>query len=396
MANIRDLPLHMYTTLIWPDMSHHQITSMIGALSLTDKASCCFFKNELTDRLNAIIKQLCQAVIDDNCETVGRIAAVRPKLLLLLVTAKFKSFVIQSKYTYQRFDLENENILTVAVKRKQITMTKIILSSLAKLELTDEVRKEITAALKKWPMCEIKKSKGIIPEQIIIPQKNIREAKLLIKSLFEASKGETFTDGVLSEKLEALLSALLNQLLPEKAVKLDDYPDVELCLLAYLELILNRKIHDKFSPEQEKALQQLCVRVTVFLQSLLPRNTVRIVCANNWNNFIATEQDKIKEKEVLYKLKNGEVFCRPDRDSLRCLGLDFLLRNDKGSEEENTQIILLACLWKNCAPDAWLETAIIDKQKAIKKLQREWKCYSTVAAADSVSADPAQFRACRK
>jgi hypothetical protein len=79
-------------------------------------------------------KKLAQAVIDDNRERVNGMLKAKPELLLTLLP---NNFTIVSQHTWQRFDLSEETLLSIAVKRHQLEMINNMWSYLDMLEQID-------------------------------------------------------------------------------------------------------------------------------------------------------------------------------------------------------------------------------------------------------------------
>lgn len=323
MANNRDLsdlPLDIYTDAMLAGMSYSQITAAMCNLSLTCRAFHGLFKTVLPKR--KIIQLLSQAVIDDDRKAVVKIATARPDLLLQLLIGMPKGFDIESKYTFQKFNLEDENILTVVVKRKQIKMIETLLSCFAKLKQTDHVWKMIAKALSQWSFYELRKNqKGI--DEIVIPEEYASYAQSLIK-VFNAEAFPNGVKGQWSKKTELAHLTLFNRLLPEQAVKLDDYPDMELFLLAFY-----RAYYDKFGVHRNMIQRDaFCILVIGLIQSVLTPETAKILCASLVNIVTALEMGEkyeLNKEANEHKLRDGTRFYRLARDLDSGLGRDFLV-----------------------------------------------------------------------
>src|SRR3990167_5591964 len=105
-------------------------------------------------------------------------------------------------------------------------------------------------------------------DKIVIPEKYANIAK----SLIDVFKEETFPNATLSEKTESALSSLFNMLLPEQAVKLDDYLDIELLLLA-----VYQAYRDNFGAFQDwQQRNAFCIRTMGLIHSVLGPETAKI------------------------------------------------------------------------------------------------------------------------
>ena len=259
---------------------------------------------------------LYQSVIDDDREAVQRILSRKPELLIV----EPKNLIIESQLTWQKFFIEKATVAVMAAKRKQIKMLELLLPYYDKLEQTDEVRKAKAEALSAWKIYETKKNtEG--EDEIVIPSEYADYAKSLVYVFSE----ETFPNGsdkygygMLSEKTELTLSTLFNRLLPDEAVKLDDYLDVELLLLA-----IYKAYWDHFNWEQRDAF---CIRVRGLIQSVLTPETAKIFCESLDHMVTAMkngEKKDLSKAAVSHKLKSGEPFYRESRDSKEGAGYNF-------------------------------------------------------------------------
>jgi hypothetical protein len=232
------------------------------------------------------VQEFLQAIIDDQRRTVRRMLDECPQLLITepvyncSQSKQDKPLVIESQLTWQKFYAEKA--LTMAVKRRQIEMIKILLSYFEKLEQMkdvnqEEVKKAKTEGLNAWVVYTVEQKPYGQNDRIIIPEKYVLHAKSLVKAFNE----ECFPDkaGRFSEKTELALNDLLNTLIPENAVKLDDAIDPELFLLA----ILNTLVYGDFSltsslKSREKVLAPFFVRVIGLIESSLQPETAKVLC----------------------------------------------------------------------------------------------------------------------
>ena len=268
--------------------------------------------HELTE--NVMLDLFLQAVIDDDRNIVAELLDKNPELLL--VKAK-KGVAIQSQHTWLTIDAEDEDALSIAVKRKQIKMVELMLPYYDKLEQTPDVLQAKSKALSAWVFYKMQKNEeGAI--EIVIP----REYSIYAQSLIDVFRNETFpngTNGKFSEKTELAIESLFNILLPKRSVKLDDYLDPELFLLA-----LYKAYNDNFALFQGnwKQLEAFCIRVIGLVQSVLSPETAKIFCEGLY--YVVEESRSISPRASLLKLLSGEAFYRSGFESRVGLGFEYL------------------------------------------------------------------------
>lgn len=290
------------------------------AYMLTCKTTYNLFQPEL----NFI--QFLQSVVDDDRKTVERILNKNPNFL---IKKPSENLVIESKLTWQIFYAEKPG--TIATKRRQINMLELLLPYYAKLEQTEAAKlakEEVLSALSFYEMR--KNAQG--EDEIVIPEKYTNDAKLLIEVFseetcpygfghFEYGQGK-YGYGMLSEKTEEALSKLFDTLLPKEAVRLDDYLDIELYLLA-----LYRAYFAHFNTfknwEQRDAF---FLRVRGLVQSALMPETGKIFCTNLARTVADIKKGKkvkISDNAMEHKLEDGDPFYRSSRDSKDGQGFKF-------------------------------------------------------------------------
>ncbi|HEY5236248.1 MAG TPA: hypothetical protein VIJ14_08735, partial [Rhabdochlamydiaceae bacterium] len=132
----------------------------------------------------------------------------------------------------------------------------------------------------------------------------------------------------LSLETELALSSLFNILLPKKAVKLDDYLDVELLLLAIIKAFQNN--FPEFNDWDQRCI--LCIRLIGLILSVSIPETAEIFCESLHDVATALKEGKeieISEPAKLHKMKNTYLertdvgFYRSARESRFGLGFDF-------------------------------------------------------------------------
>ena len=308
MANnrrITDLPKEIFTDAMpQANVSDKQVTAVLGTLSRTGNYFHRMFKEELTKRA---MRTLYQAVIDDDRETVKRILVARPNLLLVEPPT---GLVIESKLTWQKFYAEKPAIM--AAKRKQIKMLELI----DELEQTELVKQAKAEALLAWsPYKTQQNAQG--EDEIVIPRLYADYAKSLI-DVFREEAFPNGTKGKFSEKTENALKLLFDILLPKKAVKLDDYIDPELFLLA---LYTAYRDHFDFFQNWDQR-DAFCVRMIGLAQSVLSPETAKIFCEGLY--YVVEEKRAISARAGALKLLDDELFYRLSRDSRSGLGFEYL------------------------------------------------------------------------
>jgi hypothetical protein len=273
-----------------------------------------------------------QAVVDDDRKKVADLLDKNPELLQVKA---LKGIEIQSQYTWLTIDAENEDALSIAAKRKQIKMIKLLLPYYDKLEQTEDVIRAKAEGLAAWRAYEIQKNaEG--EDEIKIPKEYADYAQ----SLIDVFKDETFPNGVpggkdtnghdvpnnvvLSDKTELALTSLLNILVPKTAVKLDEHIDEELLLLAIYKAYI--KNFPAFNDNWDK-LDTLCIRLMGLTQSALIPETGEIYCEGLDDVVTAIKNGKEKEisaRAASHTLKGGEPFYHDRRGSRSGSGFDFL------------------------------------------------------------------------
>lgn len=283
------------------------IEYMISFLpKLSDKASlvksCTYFHSRIQSSLNELgHKKLVQAVIDGDRKMVKTLLDSHPSLVLVTPA---KAMVIKSKKTKQKFYIE-EDVVTIAARRKQKKMIRLLLSYRDNLEQTDIVKQTRKKALSAWSFYEMRiNEQG--KEEIVIPNEYASYAQYLINVFRE----EDFSNGSLSERAESALLFLCNLLLPKKAIKLDDYLDPELFLLAIYKAYKDNIATFNSNLEQ---LDAFCILVIGLIQSVLTPETAEIFCEGFSKVMSAKEKGtkkKISQDAKDHKLLDGKPFYR--------------------------------------------------------------------------------------
>jgi hypothetical protein len=107
-------------------------------------------------------------------------------------------------------------------------------------------------------------------------------------------------------------------LLPEQAVKLDDYFDIELLFYAVCQMYEEQ--FNVFADWNQR--QAFCIRVMGLIQSVLPPETAKVLCEGMY--CVVNENWPVGELAASLKLTDGQSFYRPSRDSHCGLGFEYL------------------------------------------------------------------------
>ena len=291
---ITDFPKDIITNAMpQANIPEKQVTAVMGTLSNVNKHFYSMFKEDLTQRACRILYQAC---IDDYRDTVKRILDSRPDLLLIEPPS---NLVIESKWTWQKFYAKNP--LIMAVQLKQIEMLTLMLPYYDNLPQTDDVKQAKAEAMSAWVGYQVQKN-TLGEDEIVIPFEYANYAKSLIDVFSE----ETFPNGnyrygMLSEKTEFALLTLFNRLLPEQAVKLDDYIDVELLLLA-----IYKTYWDHFDTLKNWLQREaFCNRVSGLIQSVLTPETGKIFCESL--DEVVTRGIELSKHALNHKMKDGRA-----------------------------------------------------------------------------------------
>lgn len=321
----------------------NQVTAIMGTLSNSCRHFHRLFQEDLRKKAQ---RDLWQAVIDDHRQTVARIASAFPHLLL---QAAPKNFVIRSQYTHQQFDLSDETLLSVAVKRKQIKMIETLLLCLSAIEQTSDDKKKITDTLSCWSFYDTKKNQkndedGENKDSIVHPLEHHHYIPYA-QSLLNVCSEEAFKDGTISSNTEQALSLLLNILLPSKPQPLNDCIDIELFLLSIYRILhgnfdkVNGKIHNKIRNlhlgipdmlihdiagyELDQIYNLFFVRIIGLVQSLLSPEMAKMFCVGLHAIYDEPDQTVIDKQPETLRLKEDKPFYRSTPDSRSGMGFDY-------------------------------------------------------------------------
>jgi hypothetical protein len=268
------------------------------------------YQPPLKEKHLQLLRELLQAVVDSKIDTVKKILDVYPDLLLVKPKQKL---VIESQYTWQKFNVENENALTIAAKRRQFKMLEILLHYVNKLQDQDLIMNTKADVLKKWPTYEHKGEKG----KFDIPHEYVTEINRMI-SVF---KKETFPNGKkigakLSDETEVALRQFLDKILPEDSVTLDNSIKPELFIYAAFKIY-----NDNCSEWQDRKKSAFCRPIIGILQSLIPPEEAEKWCENLVG--VVGHGMVISPRAKSLKLNGGIDFYRSSRDSFSALGGEY-------------------------------------------------------------------------
>ena len=144
--------------------------------------------------------------------------------------------------------------------------------------------------------------------------------------MIEVIAQETFPNGTdikakLSDKTEQALTAFRETVLPEQAVALSDYYDIEELLKAAF------KPYEKYfsTLNGDKVWKQrsvYCVKVIGFIQSLLSPEDAKVLCQGLYN--VVERSEQIGERAASLKLLDNVLFYRR-RGLLVGLGVEYMV-----------------------------------------------------------------------
>jgi hypothetical protein len=277
----------------------------IVAFAITCKTTQHFFQ-PVFEKFDLI-----QSVIDEDKETMKKLLDKKPELL---IKCPKKNYVIQSKKTWQKFCIEEP--LTMASKRGQLEMVKLMLPYFEKLE-----------------KCGIlKDSKAEILSQLILHETNAKEKEqysLKMKSLIAVIAKEKFLNGnensrlidQINQETQEALGTFRKELLPDMAITLDHYFNInELLISAYTTYNNHFKtLHDW----NQRALY--CVGVLGFLQSLLTPEIAKVLCVGL--SKVVREDASINDRTIALNLADNTPFYRTAKLSCKGIGFDFLVNS---------------------------------------------------------------------
>lgn len=294
----------------------NQTNAIMGKFSSSCRRLHTLFSKELSEKKLKALKELSLAVIDENVETIQRILGAFPALLL----TEPEKLEIESQCTWQRFHAENP--LTMAVKRKQLNMIELLLPYYDHIGDQEAAMAAKAASLSAWKFYTIQKNYQSGEDEIVIPKAYSDYINSLIEK-FAADTVANVEDDTLSGETEKALTELFNTLLPEKAVKLDDYWDIELLLLAAYKGYVEG--FDVFQHWEQR--DKFCIRVIGLIQGCLAPETAKIFCEGLDAVVTAIGQNRkpaISERALKHLLKDNSPFYRLHRSSISGLGFFFL------------------------------------------------------------------------
>jgi hypothetical protein len=202
-------------------------------------------------------------------------------------------------------------------------MVKLLLPYYQALKQDDLIQQAVAA----WALYSVKIN-DFDKKKLIIPSKY----KLYLEALIKIFQEETFSHGThdflkLSNKTESALSALFNVLLPKQAVKLDDYLDIELFLLAAFRTVTDCIFRSEYQKDA------FYIRVVGLIQSTLHPEAGKLFCQSlnqaksKYPQIVFSKRalsHQLKEEKDRYsEVEEGENFYRASREARIGLGFDF-------------------------------------------------------------------------
>nr|AIA12942.1 Unknown Function [uncultured bacterium] len=227
---------------------------------------------------NFAIKKFFKAVIDDDYALVQKILNSR----LDLISYEPENLTVRSQCTFQEFYAENALIL--AAKRNQRYMFQLLLSYCDKIKDKEVAEQIKNKGLSAWKEILMDSNK----DEIVIPEDYVT----YLQFIFNTIKDEKFLNNDLNENTQLVLKKLFCYLLPEKPIKLDDYIDTELFLLAAYKVFNDN--HRGLSFKQQSLF---IVNVIGLIQNVQPRE-VAIILTRGLKNYLLyqLQQDATEEK----------------------------------------------------------------------------------------------------
>lgn len=299
---------------------------------------------------NTLFQKFMQAVIDDDIETVVHILNKDPANLKLLLTEPKRNNVVASNLIKGLKFIVVENPLLFVIKRKQVGiipglpgMSETLLSYFDRLRDYLDSQEQICKSLEQTP--EVIRKKNIViadrdklfairahalnskknykyrkfkyrklkfrnEPKIVIPE----EYSSYLQSLIRIFSQETFPNrnangnpifSHLSPQTEEALNELLSKLIPEEPIKLDDYLDVELFLLAAMEVYQNNLFTFQGQIWQQQAF---CTRVFGLIERVQTRKIAEALCIGLFqleNNQISDEEIHQASQLLIVPFKNN-------------------------------------------------------------------------------------------
>ena len=287
-------------------------------------------EQKIRKKTSEVMPIFLQAVIDDDVQTITAILDQYPWLLLAEAP---KGLVIESKLTWQKFDVEGENALSITAKLKKICTLDKLRPYIKKLDEADLVK--AANALSKWSTYEINTVDGV--DAIVIPPNIADCAQYLIDQFMVEPFPNVLPNGHpdilhLSHKSEFSIDCLFELLCPKQAVKVDNPPDVELLLLAVYKAYVDNFDRFQNRPNYQAQRDAFCIRVIGLIQSVLTPETAKMFCEGIHNVAVslslyttrAITEVLISDLAKQHKLKDGEAFYHSSRGSHRGMGFEFL------------------------------------------------------------------------
>ena len=310
-----DLPKDIFIhAMLAAGVANNQITKIAGGLSSSSSQWHGFFKNDLAKRKEEAIKELLQAVIDGQRKKLITILNILPGLLLELPP---KDFVIESQCTWLKFYAKKA--FTMASKRKQINMVKLMIPYFDVLEKKGFISDAKTEILAQWAV-----------DGINTPLEYPSEYGVFILWLINVFANEHFPNGVngeLSKETEDALDLFFKIIFPEEAIHLEDYIDFEqLLYAAYKVCDMERHSFVYRGFENREQFYAFAVHVIAFLQSLATPETAYIISKGLYWYYCGDFNLNISAKSVNadLKLSDGKSFYRSSRESRSGLGFDSI------------------------------------------------------------------------
>lgn len=308
-------PADAFINKIPPQLIKYLITNFLNDKDVMS-LSCSTFHMHTTLKDNLkkhALKQLLQAMIDDDRPKVISILHAKPELLIL-EPADVGIKKIESKKTWQQF--RTEKVFIMAQKLKRLEMMKILLpffKNMSPIKKTNDIKEDTKQSTE---ILQIKNMNDLLLKLI---------TTITSDNSIKINKSDHALPLDMNKDTELALETFRKRLLPDEAVAIDDYFDIEQFLIAAYKAYENHlsscehpTIYFNNWPQRDV----YAIFVIGFLQSLVSPEYGKIICEGLFN--VAAENKKISDRSSTLTLINNRSFYRASRNANSGLGFNFL------------------------------------------------------------------------
>ena len=300
-----------------------------------------------------------QALIDGEAKLLKRILSSHPQLIFQQAEECIDSAVlkkgIQSQYTWQRFDVTGESLLTFATKRRQLAMIEVMTEVVEydykrlktenlecinhQCEVAEAFRFNTIPSYQRKSLSEVYEDEG--------------------RDYLQKVAQDQLKDNKFSAETEKRLQEFKEKLLPKKPIQLADYKDIELYIIVVFKLILGGHKND-YEPTFtvfDRHLDIFAVHIIGLLQRLLPpdvadayysnRNELKYshTCKKSMERACALE----KRWDDQLKLHDTQPYYLSSEDAKKGLGIDtFVFRKPYFSSGVSQCALTNECTQATC------------------------------------------------